>query len=77
MSPDEQAADTILPPLGGVEVGSEIYRCARAAYVAHCEQLGELPQWEALPMNVTLAWAAAALASITHHEVTSPGESPR
>lgn len=80
MSPAEQKADTIpppAPPLGGVEVGSAIFRCARAAYVAHAEQRGLVPDWESLPMNETLAWAAAALASITHHEVTSLGESSK
>lgn len=64
MSPDEQTADTIPPGmLVGVDLDSALYAQARAAYVAHAEQLGELPQWETLPMRTILAWAAAALAA--------------
>lgn len=84
MTAEEQHADTLPPapgPLAGVHVGSVMYRHARAGYVAYREQTGGLtfdgrpmPQWEELPVRITLAWAAAALAIVSQPKDTDHTE---
>jgi hypothetical protein len=81
MTAEEQRADTLPPgPLAGVHVGSDLYRRARAGYIAYREQrgvtiFGELPEWETLPMHLVLAWTAVALAITSQPTETTEGAS--
>lgn len=66
--PDSAVDGAAVAPLAGVDVGSEVYRLARAGYIAFSEQSGSryLPAWEDLTYATVLAWVAAAVAISAH-----------